>query len=240
MTMNEIRLHIPTEVYLDFLGRTIEINWNYHAFLMFGVWFVLVPLCIISIRYFKPKPSTYGITKKIRLTNISWWWFNVHKYGLFLAIGLSLGGLAVALTVSRGFSGSVHSLFGIMTIIMGCLQVGSALLRGTHGGRYYNNADPDDPSTWKGDHFDMTPRRRMFESYHKTAGYFTGFFAIGAVASGLMQFPIPVLTGVMLTTALLVLVGCIVLEHKGRRYDGYRAVFGINPDHPHNKARKDL
>lgn len=27
--MNEPVPHIPTEVYLGFLGRTIEIHWNY-------------------------------------------------------------------------------------------------------------------------------------------------------------------------------------------------------------------
>lgn len=238
--MSANQSHIPTEVYLAFLGRTIQIQWNYHAVLMFGIWLVLVPLCIISIRYCRPKPAPYGIREEIRLSNIAWWWFSVHKFGLYLAIGLSLGGLAVALTVSRGFSGSVHSLFEIITIIFGCLQVGSSWLRGTHGGRYYHNADPDDPTTWDGDHFNMTPRRRMFEAYHKTAGYFAGFFAVGAVATGLMQYPMPTLTGVMMITALVVLVLCIVLEHQGRRYDGYRSVFGNNPDHPYNKARKNL
>lgn len=238
--MNEGQTHIPTEVYLDFLGRTVEIHWNYHAILMFSIWFVMVPICIITIRFFKPRPSEFGITTKIRLTNIRWWWFNVHKYGLFLAIGLSLVGLAVALVVSQGFSGSVHSIFGITTITLGCLQVITALFRGTHGGRYYNKADPDDPSTWHGDHFDMTLRRRLFEAYHKNAGYLAGFFAIGAVASGLMQYHMPVLTGIAVVMALAVFCVWIVLEFKGMKYDGYRAVFGINPEHPHNKARKNL
>ncbi|HSM39620.1 MAG TPA: cytochrome b561 domain-containing protein [Afifellaceae bacterium] len=238
--MNEGQTHIPTEVYLDFLGRTIEIHWNYHAVLMFSIWFVMVPICIMTIRFFKPRPSEFGITTKIKLTNIRWWWFNVHKYGLFLAIGLSLAGLAVALVVSRGFSGSVHSIFGITTITLGCLQVITALFRGTHGGRYYNNADPDDPATWHGDHFDMTFRRRLFEAYHKNAGYLAGFFAIGAVASGLMQYHMPVLTGIALVTALVLFAAWAVFEFKGMKYDGYRAVFGLNPEHPHNKARKDL
>ena len=80
----------------------------------------------------------------------------------------------------------------------------------------------------------------MFEANHKTAGYFAGFFAVGAVASGLMQYPIPMLAGIILAAALVVLVLCIAFELKGLRYDRYRAVFGNNPDHPHNKARKDL
>jgi len=238
--INAAQSHIPTEVYLEFLGTTIPIHWNLHAIAMVGIWFVLVPLCILSIRYGKPKPRPHGIRVEIRLSNIEWWWFSVHKFGFYIAIGLSLVAVAVALTVSRGFSGSVHSMFGIATVVLGCLQIISAWLRGTHGGRYYFKANPYDPATWHGDHFDMTPRRRRFEAYHKTAGYFAGFFAVGAVASGLMQYPMPVLMGVILVIALAALVLCMVLELKGLRYDGYRAAFGNDPDHPHNKARKDL
>jgi hypothetical protein len=232
--------HIPTEVYIGFLGRSIEVHWNYHALLMFSVWMVLVPFCIIAIRFFKPKPSQYGITTKIRLGNIRWWWFSVHKYGLFTAVGLSLGGAAVALVASGGFSGSVHSMFGSMTILMGCLQVVSALFRGTHGGKYYNNAKPDDPSTWRGDHYDYTLRRRMFEAYHRSSGYFTSFFALGAVGSGLMQYPFPVLRDFAFVVPILFLLAWIVLEFMGRRHDGYRAVFGFGLEHPHNEARKEL
>lgn len=238
--MNAIPSHIPTEVHFDFLAVTIPIHWNYHAILMVGVWIVLVPLCIITIRYGKPKPTLNGIREQVRLKNAVWWWFSVHKFGLYLAVVLSLAGLAAALTVSRGFSGSVHAIFGIMTIVLGCLQVISGLLRGTHGGRNYHTAVPDDPSTWRGDHYDMTPRRRKFEAYHRTAGYFTGFFAVGAVASGLMQYPMPVLGAVILIIALFALLLCIVLEYKGLRYDGYRAAHGYNPEHPYNQERKNL
>ena len=211
--MNQAQPHIPKEVYLDFLGRTVEINWDYHAILMFGIWFVLVPASVITIRYFKPRPTPSGLRAKITPTNLSWWWFYFHKWILYIAIALSLIGLAVALVVSKGFSGSVHGVFGLMTIILGC---------------------------WSGDHYDMTPRRRRFEAFHKTSGYFTALFAIGAVGSGLMQFPMQVLAGVMLATVLVILALCVVLEHNGRRYDTYRSVFGTDPDHPHNRAREDL
>ena len=238
--MNKIQSHIPTEVYLDFLGMTIPVHWHYHAVLMVGIWLVLVPLCIITIRFGKPKPTFNGIREKVSIKNIVWWWFSVHKYGLFLAVGLSLAGLAVAMTVSRGFSGSLHSIFGITTIVLGCLQVVSGWLRGTHGGRNYYTAVPEDPSTWRGDHYDMTPRRRKFEAYHKAAGYFACFFAAGAVASGLIQYPMPVLAGFILVVVFVALVLCIVLEYKGLRYDGYRAAHGYNPEHPYNEARKEL
>lgn len=240
MAITQVEVHIPTEVHLDFLGRTIQIHWGYHALLMVGIWLVLVPICIIAIRFGKPKPTFTGIREQVRLTSLAWWWFSVHKFGLYLAVGLSLVGLAVALTVSRGFSGSVHSMFGITTIVLGGLQVISSLLRGTHGGRNYHHAVPDDPSTWRGDHYDMTPRRRKFEAFHKNAGYFTGFFALGAVASGLMQYPLPALAGAVLAIAGVALALCIALEYKGRRYDGYRAAHGYDREHPFNKEREFL
>ena len=181
-----------------------------------------------------------GIRKKISLANREWWWFNVHQYVLYLAIVLSLGGVVVALTVSRGFSGSVHSVLGALTVFFGVLQILSAWMRGTHGGKYYYQAKPDRPETWGGDHYDMTPRRRRFEAYHKTAGYFAGLFAVGAASSGLMQYPMPVLASAALVAIMLIVVICVILEYRGQRYDTYRAVFGNDSEHPHNLSRTDI
>ena len=143
-------------------------------------------------------------------------------------------------STSGGFSGSLHSVFGLATIALGCLQVISGWFRGKHGGRNYFKAVPDNPATWRGDHYDMTPRRRKFEAYHKTAGYFAGFFAFGAVATGLMQYPMPGLMVFILVVALVAFVVSAVLEYKGYRYDGYRAAHGYNLEHPFNKEREHL
>lgn len=236
----DTHIHIPTEVYLDFLGRTIEIHWHYHAILMVTMWAILIPAGMVSIRYFKPRPTKVGITTKIAIQDPRWLWFNFHKYLLTFAVGMSVAGMLVALVVSKGFSGSVHSAFGLGTIALGCLQLISAWLRGTHGGRYYYTARPDKPETWHGDHFSMTPRRRRFETYHKTAGYFALFCATGAVASGLMQFPMPALAWVAAAALSSVLVISLYREHCGKRYDTYRSVFGNDAEHPHNKARDGL
>lgn len=243
MTMAAVapQSHIPTELYLGFLGRAVPIHWEYHAVLMFVIWMVLVPLSIIAIRYGKPRPTPHGIREKVEFSITSrWWWFFIHKYILYAGIGAMLVATAVAMLANRGFSGTVHSVFGIGAVVLGSLQVVSSWFRGTHGGRYYYKADPDNPASWRGDHFNMTPRRQLFESLHKNLGYFACFFAVGAVAFGLMQFPMPRLLIAMLVTALAIIALCLVLEHQGRKYDTYRAIFGNDPGHPFNQARKDL
>ncbi len=238
--MNQPMPHIPKEVYLDFLGQTIEIHWNYHAYLMAGIWMIMVPLCITIIRYGKPRPTEFGLRRQVSIRHIEWWWFSVHKYGLYVAVFLSLGGLAVAMTVSKGFSGSLHSILGMATIVLACIQVLAGLLRGTHGGKYYYKAKPDDPSTWQGDHYSRTTRRRIFEAFHKTNGYFTLLFAVGAVGSGLMQYPMPVFAMVLLAVPFAFLAAWVWFEFHERRYDGYRAVHGWGLEHPYNKEREFL
>ncbi len=232
--------HIKDEVYLDFLGRTIEIHWNYHALLMVGIWLVLVPLFITIVRYGKPRPTEFGLQRQVHVKHIEWWWFSIHKYGLSLAVFLSFCGAAVALVVSGGFSGTVHAVLGILTVVLAIIQIAAGMLRGTHGGKYYNNADPDDPETWQGDHYSRTTRRRIFEAYHKTAGYFTLFCAAGAIGSGLMQYPFPALAIVVFILPFAFLAFWVVMEFLERRYDGYRAVHGYGMEHPYNKEREQL
>ena len=227
-------------MYFGFLDQLIPTDWTHHAVLMLATWFVLVPLGIVVIRFGKPRPRPHGIRVQVKLTNPEWWWFSPHQVALYLGIGLALYGGLAALIASAGFSGSPHAVIGLTAIALGCLQIVSAWLRGKHGGRYYHKADPGDPVTWRGDHYDMTVRRRRFEAFHKTAGYFALVCAVAAAVSGLMQFPIPALAIFMPLWILFVLTICVVLEYKGLRYDGYRAAFGNDPDHPYNLARKDL
>ena len=49
---------------------TIPIHWDYHAMLMVAVWFVLVPICIITIRFGKPKPTLTGLHRKVAVKHI--------------------------------------------------------------------------------------------------------------------------------------------------------------------------
>ncbi len=231
---------IPTEVYVAFLDRTFELHWDYHAMLMTGVWFLLVPIGVIAVRFFKPKPTTYGIEKETGRLNAKLRWWTIHYVILYMAIGLALVGMATATLASGGFSGSMHAIFGFGTILFGCLQIFSAWLRGSHGGKHGADSDPDDPSTWRGDHFDMTPRRRWFEAYHKSTGYFTIILALAAVASGLQQFWVPQIAIAVILLLAASLIAYVLMEGKGYRQDTYRSVYGNHADNPYNRYREGL
>lgn len=230
---------IPTEFHIGFLDMTFPAHWEYHAVFMVLIWMVLVPVAILTLRYHKPKPTFKGLTRKLTRFEPTWAFFNFHKYGLYYGIGLSFLGFLVAFTVNRGFSGTVHSYFGIATVILGVLQGVSAYNRGGHGGRHYEKNDPNNPATWRGDHYDMTPRRKRFEAYHKTLGYVTMFCAVGAVASGLTQYPMRWLAWSIAGLAVAYVVWAVVREYKGTVYDTYRAAFGTDPEAPFNKLRRE-
>ncbi|GMV45633.1 MAG: hypothetical protein AMXMBFR66_10310 [Pseudomonadota bacterium] len=228
---------IPTEVHLAFLGRTIEIHWGNHALLMTFAWFVLVPVAILAIRYFKPLPTPYGIGRDAGRFDRRLLWWTIHWTFLYAAIGLALVGTVIAVVASRGYSGSVHAVFGLATTVLGCLQIVSAWLRGSHGGKEGAASDPERPETWHGDHYDMTPRRRWFEAYHRAAGHVTLALALAAVATGLLQYWVPAAALIVAIVTLAGLALTVLFEGLEMRQDTYRSVYGNHPEHPYNKAR---
>ncbi len=228
---------IPLEGRIPVLDIVIPIHWENHAVLMFGVWFVLVPVAVMFLRFGKIPPSTWGIprgTPKWAWPELCW---TVHKVLLYVAIFLAVGGAGFAMLLTGGVSGSLHSAFGLATVVLGALQVVSAWLRGSHGGRKDPGADPANRATWGGDHFDMTPQRWWFEAYHKTAGYFALFCAGGAVATGLGQFWMPAIAVAFALVAGGGLVLAVVLQGLGRNRDTYFSVYGTHPDNPFNRRR---
>lgn len=231
---------IPTQVYVPLLGRVIEIHWINHAVLMCSVWLILVPVGILAIRFFKPRPTPYGIDRGTGRFDRRLIWWTIHYGILYPAIALAVGGVCIAVFVSGGFSGSVHATLGITTVLFGGLQIVTAWFRGSHGGKHGATSDPADPGTWRGDHFDMTPRRRWFEAYHKTGGYFAICLACGAIGSGLMRYWIPSLAISVVVVGAVLLGAFVVLEGKGFRQDTYRSVYGNHPDNPFNRERRDL
>lgn len=232
-----MRSEIPTEGTLPFFSEPIPIHWDNHAALMFGIWFVAVPILVMLLRFGKIPPSTYGIprgTSKWAWPELPW---TLHKLGLYTAIILTFAGAGFAVLISGGFSGSLHAWFGCATVVLAGLQGVSAWFRGSHGGRKNPSADPDDRTTWGGDHFDMKPQRWWFEAYHKTAGYFTLVCACGAVTTGLAQFWVPQIAIALAAILFAALILSVILQGKGFKHDTYQSVYGTHPEHPFNIKR---
>lgn len=227
---------IPTSVVLPFYGE-LQIHWGNHALLMTGIWFALVPLALLAIRFGKPAPTPNGIPAGTGKFDRRLLWWTVHYWVLYAAVALTLVAEAFAVLVSGRLSGTLHMYFGLGTILFAVLQIVSSWFRGSHGSMHAAGADPNDPSTWRGDHYDLTAQRRWFEAWHKTSGYFTVCFAFGAVATGLAQFWQPLIAALVALAVIGALALAVLLEGLGWRHDTYRSVYGNDPNHPGNRMR---
>jgi len=227
---------IPTEVDVPLYG-VLQIHWGNHAALMLLVWFALVPLALLAIRFGKPAPTPNGIPRGTGKFDRRLLWWTAHYWGLYIAVGLTLAAGAFAVLMSGGMSGTLHMYFGFGTMLFAVLQIVSAWFRGSHGSMHAATADPNDPATWRGDHYDMTAQRRWFEAWHKTSGYFTVVFAFGATATGLAQYWLPLGAAAVAVAVLGALGLAVSLEGLGFRHDTYRSVYGSDPIHPGNRQR---
>jgi MFS family permease len=223
----------------EFFGFVFAAHWNLHAWLMVMIWIILIPGVIVLTRFGKPPPSPEGIPKGSARFGRKLFWFTAHRTGLFLLVIASVIGGVVALVASGGVSGTLHGIFGVGTIGLALLQLLSARLRGTHGGRDACSSGTGEPTFSRGDHYDMSPHRRWFEACHKILGYFTLAVALAAVATGLSQYWLPGLAIFIAVFVLLLVTVAIVLDAKGYRHDTYLSNFGTGRHHPFNKARID-
>lgn len=132
---------------------------------MVFAWGVLAPVGVIAARYFKVLP---GQNWPAQVDNRVWW--VTHRAAQYSATTLMAFGLAMILWLPNQPASTtpsvwVHRLLGWAALAMAAHQLLSGLMRGTKGG-------PTDPrGTVRGDHYDMTLRRVLFERLHKSFGY---------------------------------------------------------------------
>lgn len=196
-----------------------------HAGLMITAWNVLLPAGAIVARYFK---VTRGQDFPAVLDNQYWWvWHRRCQYG---GVVLATLGLAAVAAETGWAPRTTHSWLGLAILAVGWLQVLSGHLRGSKGGPTDPAADPCRPATWRGDHYDMTPRRRLFEFVHKGAGWTVIALACVTALTGSVLVGAP--------TWLLLLLGGLhgaillaLVDGAARRrwVDTYRAIWGVLP-----------
>ncbi|PBC03724.1 hypothetical protein [Mesorhizobium sp. WSM3860] len=228
-------MDLPQSLYDEVFGT--RPHWIYHAWVMFTIWIVLIPAVLLLTRFGKPAPSPIGIPKASAKLGRKLFWFTMHRFGLSVLAMASVVAGAIAIAASGGFSGTLHSVFGIATLVLGAMQIVSAWFRGSHGVRNPAGSMNNEPPVPSGDHYDMTARRRWFEAYHKTVGWLTLACALGAVATGLSQFWVPGVGVVLTLLAVLYALIAVVLEARGYRHDTYMSNFGTGAHHPYNEKR---
>ena len=202
--------------------------WIYwHARFMVAGWGVLLPLGILVARYFKVTPRQDWPRE---LDNVFWWRTHVRLQTAGVLI-MTLGVMAVwSRADGTGGLKGLHHLLGWTLITIGWLQIAGGLLRGSKGG--------PTGSTMRGDHFDMTRRRILFEYVHKSLGWIAMLGVIVETAAGLIIVDAPrwmaaVLTGWWLT----LLMALVVLQRAGRCIDTYQAIWGRDPALPGNRRQ---
>lgn len=151
----------------------------WHAGLMVAAWGVLLPGGALVARYGKRRPA--GRFPHL-VEDLTWWAW--HRPVQYAGLALAVAGLGCAAMAVGGGARSLHALCGAVVMALGLSQTVAALLRGTKGGPTGAGADPARPETWRGDHYDMTPRRRRFEAYHKPAGWLACGLAVPTLLLG--------------------------------------------------------
>lgn len=213
-------------------ARVHDVGWqlSWHARLMVVAWGVLVPCGIIVARYFKVVPSQNWPQS---LDNHFWW--NTHRicqYGacVLMVVGVWLVQSAPRLNVLPG----PHWYFGWISIALACVQITGGILRGTKGGP----TESDKNGSLRGDHFDMTRRRLMFEVVHKGAGYLALAMSAAAILTGLWQANAPnwMPVGIVLWWCFLVFCS-VIFQRRKMAIDTYQAIWGPDPNLPGNRRK---
>jgi Eukaryotic cytochrome b561 len=212
------------------LTHAIAAPIAWHGRLMVLAWGVCIPLGILAARYWKIAPHQNW---PAQLDHKGWW--HAHRFFQWLGVVLTL----IALVLLYNFAPqvlnaptatrlhSMHAALGYAVSAAALWQIAHGLLRGSKGG-------PTD-QTLRGDHYDMTPRRRAFEIVHKSLGWSALVAAMVAIITGLVRSDAPrwMLLGIATWWIVLALMAGR-WQRAGRCMDTYQAIWGPSQTHPGN------
>ena len=206
-----------------------------HAGLMMVAWLVLLPAGAVVARFCK---VTARQDWPRVVDNQLWWW--LHRILQYAGVACALAGLVVAWHAAGGLDAGVpHVQAGLAVLVLAILQIVSTWFRGNKGGPTEIGADPQVPATWRGDHYDMTSRRRAFETWHKSAGWLSIVAAPVVVTLGLGLYGWPqAYCGIALLLVLLQAMAIAWLLRTSRRIGTYQAIWGPDPVHPGNRREQ--
>ena len=196
-----------------------EVAW--HARLMVIAWAVLIPVGVLWARFWKIAP---GQDFPLALDDKRWW--HGHRWLQILALLLSV--VAVVLVWKSGplsDGTAVHRYLGWSVFIAGLWQFFHAMARGTKGG-------PTE-TTLRGDHYDMTVKRVVFERIHKSLGWLALLAAALTVVTGLIASDAPRWMFAAIGAWWIALIFMFARwQVAGRTVDTYQAIWGVEPTLP--------
>jgi hypothetical protein len=206
-----------------------------HAWLMlFGV-VLCLPISSLIARYFKvTRRQNWPI-----VLDSKFWWYS-HLTLTYCGMAIALFAVVIfrdelkILDVDRlkrlGAPQLIHFLLGWIALMLGVVITVTAWFRGTKGG-------PNDKQL-RGDHYDLTPKRLRFESFHKSASYVFLLLGLAAAGFGLAAAGLPRWSLAPFAFGILALLGLAIRwELKGRNIPSYQAAFGLKLEHPGNRRR---
>ncbi len=204
----------------------IEMTVAWHARLMVLAWGILIPAATLVARFFKVTPLQRWPE---RLDNKFWWHTHVRLQTIAVAVA-AFAIVPVWGSRSEPLLSQVHRGFAWAACALAVAQIVGGALRGSKGG-------PTD-RTLRGDHYDMTARRVVFEYVHKLGGYAAIACAAVAIVTGLILVDAP--RWMAIAIAGWWLVCCLAfawLQHRGWCIDTYQAIWGPGEEHPGNHRR---
>ena len=200
----------------------------WHGRLMVLSWGLLLPLGILVARFFKVTPSQAWPAVLDRKT-----WWRAHLWMQGSGVALMSVGVLLVLGHGGGMPDTLarwHHLGGWALVACAALQVGGGLLRGSKGGPTSN--------CLRGDHYDMSARRVVFEWLHKVIGWSSLPLAIATIGIGLALADAPRWMPLLLGAWWLTLAAlALALQRAGFCIDTYQAIWGPDPRHPGNRRR---
>ena len=204
------------------------ISWHGRAMVL--GWGILAPVGVLVARYLKVLPNQNW---PAQADNQFWWIF--HRCAQYSAVILTLIGVAIVWasdgSTSATSSAWLHRLLGWMITGFGVAQILSGWLRGSKGG-------PTDDAGLRGDHYDMTARRVMFERFHKVLGYSILSIAAVTILTGMWHANAPTWMWLCVTGAWVGFgIFAVLLQRRGMAMGSYQAIWGPDQAHPGNKTQ---
>ena len=210
--------------------------YAWHGRMMVLAWTILLPLGILTARFFKVTPAKAWPG---HLDNKLWWHSHLALQisgVLCMSIGL---GLVWIQTGRTAFGHSLHASLGWLVVLLGWMQLIGGYLRGSKGGPVkLGDGSFAVARIQNGDHYDMTRRRVVFEWAHKLGGYGALMLSLPVTGLGLRRTHAPLwmwLTIVLWWGVLLMVA--LRLQRAGRCIDTYQAIWGPDARHPGNSRR---